>query len=97
MTSEQRPEAAETADRARTDEAPLRHDVEERRESGFAHLERAGAEAMAERPLALDEDGRAIVDPGQDMRAPEEQSSVHQALLDDEALRRGPNGRGAPL
>ncbi len=97
MTSEPRTEQTQPTDPARTEEVPPRHEADGRRESGFAHLERTGAEAMAKRPFALDAEGRAIVDPGQDMRAPEERSTVHQALLDDEAQQRDPNGRGAPL
>ena len=91
MTNERHADVPE-----RTDEVHPRHDLQERRESGFSRLEREGEAAMERRPVTLDEDGRAITDPGQDMRAPEEQSSVHQALLDDESLERGPDGRGAP-
>ena len=83
MTNEHEPETHEGA------AAP-------RQESDFARLERAGAEAMARRPAVRDDRGRLITDPGQEQRAPEERSTVHQALLDKESLRRGPDGRGAP-
>ncbi|MGE3855871.1 MAG: hypothetical protein AB7G21_02800 [Dehalococcoidia bacterium] len=49
------------------------------RESDFARVSRAGAEAMARRPIVVDEQGRRVTDPGQEMRAPEERSSVDQA------------------
>ena len=67
-------------------------------ESGFARLEREGAEAMAKRPVIRDADGRLITDPGQDMRAPEEEASVRQARLDDDSQRedRDRAGTGAP-
>lgn len=69
---------------------------ETRTASDFAEVERGGAEAMARRPVILDEDGRRVTDPGQEQRAPEERPTVRQALFDEESRRRGPDGRGAP-
>ncbi|MDA0301721.1 MAG: hypothetical protein O2822_04270 [Chloroflexi bacterium] len=63
------------------EERPVR--ASDRATSGFERVERAGAEAMAQRPDLRDEDGRAITDPGQDARAPEERPTVRQALLDE--------------
>ena len=62
---------------------PMSNEVPAKRtESGFAHEEREGAEAMSRRPLVLDEDKRVVTDPGQDMRSPEEEPNVRQAQQD---------------
>lgn len=62
----------------------------EERASDFDRVERASAETMAQRPQLLDEAGRAITDPGQDARAPEEQASVRQAGLPPDEQHLGP-------
>lgn len=73
-----------------TDEERLpssRSDEAHREASDFQRVERAGFEAMAARPDALDEDGRTVTDPGQDARAPEEQPGVRQAGPDADEQR----------
>jgi len=78
MTDEERLPSSRSSEAPR----PSEQHASEHRASDFERVERAGAEAMAERPKILDRDGRVVSDPGQDARAPEEQSSVRQARLD---------------